>query len=373
MHRTLKIIAVNGLILFCVLEVACRLYLYTRSRDEPFLKTDVMSEVDNYLQYVNHSRGQTYNQELKKLALKPTNLIKPSIYIYSDYSHSYSRTSDKIFLLQGDSWSERLEQSSSKSFQSFAHDHNLRFIAAGTGSFSPSNMAGQINYLNSKGLRPSIIVAYVDQTDIGDEFCRYKSYTVLSDNGKRTSAGQTISRVLPYLNNGEMVFEYGPLSSMFRQPLASIRILGELSYRFKRFIEKRLFSLSYRELCRWPDIAKYLETSDIDANKHFTNMTSYYLNTIFESNPNTKVFLVTFPHAGHVNKKYQNNVKSLVANAVSQSPYKSNITLLDGLNAFTQSSKDFVPEIYLKGDPASHLTPSAYSILGKYILHQISY
>ena len=36
---------------------------------------------------------------------------------------------------------------------------------------------------NNFGIKPNVVVIYVDQTDIGDEFCRYKNNKVYSSNG----------------------------------------------------------------------------------------------------------------------------------------------------------------------------------------------
>ena len=46
---------------------------------------------------------------------------------------------------------------------------------AGTSSYSPSLMSAQLNAIRSQfGELPETIVAIIDQTDLGDELCRYK-------------------------------------------------------------------------------------------------------------------------------------------------------------------------------------------------------
>ena len=57
----------------------------------------------------------------------------------------------------------------------FAKKNNLGLINAGVTSFSPSLMQLQYEILEKDfNIKPNIVVAYFDQTDFGDELCRYK-------------------------------------------------------------------------------------------------------------------------------------------------------------------------------------------------------
>ena len=51
-----------------------------------------------------------------------------------------------------------------------------QFLLAGTSSYSPSLMSAQLNTIRShfKEL-PETIIAIIDQTDLGDELCRYRN------------------------------------------------------------------------------------------------------------------------------------------------------------------------------------------------------
>ena len=53
----------------------------------------------------------------------------------------------------------------------------IGFVSGGTGSYSPSLMNLQLDVLEQDfKILPNIVIAYVDQTDIGDENCRYKNH-----------------------------------------------------------------------------------------------------------------------------------------------------------------------------------------------------
>ena len=79
-------------------------------------------------------------------------------------------------------------------------------IAVGTTSFSPTNMAAQLRFMKSRGINVASTIAFIDQTDLGDESCRYKSQVVFNPE-----IPETVARVKPYQTQGLTVFEYGPL------------------------------------------------------------------------------------------------------------------------------------------------------------------
>ena len=52
-------------------------------------------------------------------------------------------------------------------------------------SFAPSLMHKQYEILKQEFyIKPDLLIIYIDQTDIGDEFCRYKNKKIYSKNGK---------------------------------------------------------------------------------------------------------------------------------------------------------------------------------------------
>ena len=93
-------------------------------------------------------------------------------------------TSDKIILFQGDSWFEQINGLQKVKDYLANTQKNIKIINAGISSFSPSLMNVQFTILeNDFDIKPDIVVVYVDQTDIGDEFCRYRNLRVLDETG----------------------------------------------------------------------------------------------------------------------------------------------------------------------------------------------
>ena len=102
---------------------------------------------------------------------------------------------EKIVLLQGDSWMDQIIFSHDKNYpslkllQEYGLENKIEFINGGTSSFSPSLMNLQLDILEKDfEIFPNIVVAYIDQTDIGDENCRYKKqkiFTFMQFSSKR--------------------------------------------------------------------------------------------------------------------------------------------------------------------------------------------
>jgi hypothetical protein len=107
----------------------------------------------------------------------------PEDYLFS-IINKYSNNSDNI-LLQGDSWIERtiFLKKPSDLINNFVKKKKIGYINSGISSFSPSLMQIQYEILEKDfQIKPNIIFAYIDQTDIGDEICRYKEKRIFDKN-----------------------------------------------------------------------------------------------------------------------------------------------------------------------------------------------
>ena len=93
-------------------------------------------------------------------------------------------TSDKTILFQGDSWFQQIYRLQKVKVYLANTQKNIKIINAGISSYSPSLMNVQFNILeNDFDIKPDVVIVYVDQTDIGDEFCRYRNLRVLDETG----------------------------------------------------------------------------------------------------------------------------------------------------------------------------------------------
>ena len=89
---------------------------------------------------------------------------------------NYTSKNNENILIQGDSWAARLNNFSEHKYLSeYANKFNLGIINSGMGSYSISAMTVQLDIFENKlNIRPSIIIAIIDQSDLGDELYKYK-------------------------------------------------------------------------------------------------------------------------------------------------------------------------------------------------------
>ena len=128
----------------------------------------------NYSKKLHHLRDSDGRWEIKN---------KPENYLFSTVNE-FTNNSKNILLL-GDSWVEQIT-SNNESYETiylFTKKNNLGLINAGVTSYSPSLMQLQYDILERDfNIKPDVVVAYIDQTDIGDELCRYKDKRVFKNN-----------------------------------------------------------------------------------------------------------------------------------------------------------------------------------------------
>ena len=117
--------------------------------------------------------------------LRPINgeweIYEPENYLFN-VVNDFSDKKNNI-LLQGDSWIQQIHELEVKEshnlFKNFVIENNFGLVNAGVTSFSPSLMQLQYDVLEKDfHIKPNIVIAYIDQTDIGDELCRYKNKRV---------------------------------------------------------------------------------------------------------------------------------------------------------------------------------------------------
>ena len=72
-QKGIRILAWNVLVGLIFLELTAQIYRVAKSPYQPFLKTEIMSGIKNYLKYVNHSRDQSFPLGLQKASKKPVN------------------------------------------------------------------------------------------------------------------------------------------------------------------------------------------------------------------------------------------------------------------------------------------------------------
>ena len=138
-----------------------------------------MFSFKNYSNKIHHLRG---GEEWFEKNLVASDLLFSTI---NDFGNN-----KKNILLQGDSWAEQLTSKDREKYhlarnyvKEISLKNNIGFINAGISSYSPTLMKIQLEVLKKDfNIKPHIVIAYIDQTDIGDENCRYKNNKVY-ENG----------------------------------------------------------------------------------------------------------------------------------------------------------------------------------------------
>ena len=246
-----------------------------------------------------------------------------------------------IILFQGDSWMEQLTSPVDNNFisvklvQQFKSQKKVGFINAGTGSYSPSLMNLQLDVLEEDfKIFPNIVITYIDQTDIGDENCRYKNNKIYKNETLVSIQPEAQLMYRDIFNYSEI---YG-LSKIYLKDNSKISKTFQLiNFKFKynlkkngiRFYRKYISNLeSDKEKlkkCYGSAIQKYLiDPNDSDI-KYFEDSITEYIKKIERKKHIKKLIFVTAPHKGNFDPKnrYKLNVSDVVDDVIKN---KKNIT-----------------------------------------------
>ncbi len=255
---------------------------------------------------------------------------------------------NKKVLIQGDSWAGLVEMDP-KNIDLLLDIPNTQFLLAGTSSYSPSLMSAQLNVIRSQfGESPETIIAIIDQTDLGDELCRYKNLREII-NGKvvvrpdppGTSEHYTLHSLL---SKQEVLKSNLPFTiRLIKYELLADQIVNRIK--------------NSKRKCDYDDILGILKNdiSDLDL-LYWDYIFNEYINNVFSKSDLKHFIIVTHPHIYHLNGEYVTNINDLVIDSVNKSRYKDQITVLD---PFDYNRKDGVniDEIFIGNDPYSHLKP----------------
>ena len=241
-------------------------------------------------------------------------------------------------------------------------------VNAGIASYSPSLMQLQYEILEKDfNIKPSIVVAYIDQTDLGDELCRYKDKRVYDKNNTLVAVKKE--------NYTRSVYEYtkifyiSEIALLYDSTLISTLKLTNfyIKYEFLRFINKfqsiKKNGWQNRNVpkCRFPEILKYLIKSNDNEISYFEDRVEDYINLLLTKEYITKIILVTFPHHDHIfgyitakNDKnyYAVNVSNIIEKIAKNNKkiYHLNFSQLISDGKINLENYSFV-----ENDPSSHL------------------
>ena len=277
-------------------------------------------------------------------------------YLYSKIY--FNKKSAKTILLQGDSWIEDISKNkiSNNFLKIFGKKNNYNIFNAGITSFAPSTIHSQYKILKSEfSIKPDILIIYIDQTDIGDEYCRYQHNKIYTKNGKFshvnrekfTRATYDYSKLYLFselsLNNNLLKilkFPYLKSNYFFKR---NLNLLNQILVKgFKNRNESK---------CGFQEIMKELISYNKDAEKVFKKSLEELIE--FLSNESLEsVILVSFPHINHHKNIYKVNVSDYIDEVLQ----RVNLKFIKHLNMNKLNFSNIdIEKIYRKGDLGSHL------------------
>ena len=359
---TIIIISILFSVLFFYFLYFAKTYFANHDK-APFLFNDlqILKFHQKYSSIVHHLRDSDGRWYIKD---------KPENYLFSPIKKFSA--GQKNVLLQGDSWIEQmsdieLNSTSVNLIKNFANNNNIGIINGGTTSHSPSLMQLHFNILEKDfNIKPNIVVAYIDQTDIGDELCRYRDKRVYDKNNNLVAVKNEAYTRAAY--DYTKVYNISEIALLYDTKIKRTFKLTNffIKYSVLRFIQKvksiKKHGWKNKNVSKcWVDeTLRYLISSEKSEIVYFENRLKDYLNFLKSKKYIEKIILVTFPHKNHFsydiskNKKnhYSINVSNIVDKVLTNDErvYHLNFSRL----IFDKQIKLLNNE-FSDTDPASHL------------------
>jgi hypothetical protein len=288
---------------------------------------NIISFYEENSKIVHHLRHPRYvNTETKN----------PKEFIFSHISKNESK---ELILFQGDSWFEQIyvyKNTTPYLKSRFKNDFNV--INAGTSSYSPSLMSAQFDLLTNKyNLKPTYLIVYIDQTDLGDENCRYKNLKKLDSNNK--IIGVPFEEYPYYGGLGiDLFLKHSKIiannqSNFFKtQAFINYKITKSF-YKIKKNYEKKIKKKKFSGKCPWEKIEDYLIRNNNNEINYFKDALLEYVKKIDSEKNIKKVFIVTHPHKHHlINKKLNLDVSTIVEKVIDSNPKFKHINFSEKIN-----------------------------------------
>jgi hypothetical protein len=293
--------------------------------------------------YVNHLRDLDINRYNEGLYKVPTDLM-------------YTEVGEGKFniLIQGDSWGDQFafNKLSKDKIASLALEKDIRFTLSGVSSYSPSLYTAQLNRLRFQyGIHPDIVVTLIDQTDVGDELCRYYHQRVYGSNGLEVRPFGDSVRSETY--NNWVSDEINRILRSDYYNLTKVILLA------KNKIDREMDKNFNPPKCGWSSISRPLFNGLTNDEKiYFKKILNEYIDSVFSERKVKLLYLITFPHENNLNGNYKLDVQELVAGAVENSQHRTRIIEFRPPTDFVKSNDELV---FRLNDAASHLTDLAHA------------
>ena len=220
------------------------------------------------------------------------------------FNYVKNKGDGKVILFQGDSWMQQInKENSSKELLKSKLENYSKIINAGTASYSPSLMFKQYKILEKDfKIFPKTLVLYVDQTDMGDELCRYKRLIKFNNEGEIKSVpGEIFPYYRDVFNLHEIIsisaIEHKNVNKFFKTQLL-------INYKIKKALvrsKKRLkisLGIDKNNLgkCRWEVIENYKTNLSQEDRLYLVKIFQSFFSYLEKKDYLTSIFIVTHPH-----------------------------------------------------------------------------
>jgi len=331
---------------FAVTLFAVNTFLAEKFNNKNVFPVEAIKIYADYLGEIHHMRGFEDYLHVKE---NPTKLL------FSSYPEE--NLDKPLVLFQGDSWFDMVESAPEwgRMLTDFAGKHGLRIANGGTSSFAPTLMEKQFEILTRDfQLKPAWVVAYVDQTDIGDEYCRYRPNFYHNSDSDWGVAPEPLGADEVY----EMNFfleQQKVLNDSSSMPLT--KAISFAALRIARYAPWNRKPVR----CGFEDIIRPLEESDGDAVRHFEKRLISYINRVLNQGGVEKLIFVTHNHRRHLidddfGPKYKLSVDQVIEGVLNKLPLGSRHQISH------QHIKSSSVDDFAVGDPASHLNNTSYPL-----------
>ena len=206
-------------------------------------------------------------------------------------------------------------------------------------------------------IKPNIVVAYIDQTDFGDEICRYKNNRVFDGANNLVSIKPSLHEFPHKWKVSELNFSNKP------KFMKSFEILNfKIAVYSKRLKNKflKLFNLNIK-YCSYQDIQSYLIKINNKDREYFFDSIKIYLDNILSRKYVEKIIIITFPHKQHFlseNKKKELKYNVNVSNLIDEIIFSyNNVYHLNFSDRLMNNKNINIKDLWISNDISSHIKP----------------
>ena len=335
----------------------------------------------------NEFKSNFKNEEQFKFYLENSKTVNHLRYSHT-YQNSYAKkenqlfselnkgNNSKIILFQGDSWFQQIENI--KEIEKILQNSLLKdykIVNGGITSYSPSLMHAQYKLLIKNFIqKPHIMVIYIDQTDIGDELCRYKELIVRDQKKNLLAVDYEEYPLFKDPFNLHEILSYSKINFDHKSKIKKIYhyYLYKIKKVYFKSIKKIKFELGYAQYqkCYGDKIYSYLYNLKIEDRTYFEKTINDFFKLIEEDNDIRKIYVVTHPHKVHALKNKQildvSNLVSKLSNNYSKFHHINFSEIIQKNDYFYGESN-----LDIWADDQMHLNKEKFQIFFNVILKEI--